>query len=101
MRARCFASKALLLAIATLLLAVGPAAAGSYSPKHLRAESFLKLQTLNDGYEPGLRRSTRPLNDLQLRLGFQYPLNIGPGAMVMRVGARTKLSQLVRFEVLF
>ena len=48
MRAQCFASKALLLAIAALLIAVGPAAAGSYSPKHLRAEGFLKLQTLND-----------------------------------------------------
>ena len=98
MKIRQSASIASLIAIVSLLLAVGPAAAGNYSPKHLRAESFLRLRALD--FEPGLKPRL-PNTEIPFEIGFRYPLAFGGASMVLHLSADTKLRRLVKFEVHF
>ncbi len=98
MSVRLFASRALPLAIAGLLIAVGSATAGDYSPKQLRAESFLRVRNLD--HEIG-RHKVLPPSELPFRLGFAYPMALARGPVVLRVEAKPKLRRLVRFEVKF
>ncbi len=98
MKIRQLASRALPLAIAGLLMAVGAAAAGDYSPERLRAESFLRLRTMD--YEPGAKRGL-PIGDRPMIVGVDYPIGFASGDLRMRFGAGKKLRQLVRFELYY
>jgi hypothetical protein len=98
--------RTLLLAFAALLIAAGSASAGNYSPAHLRAEGFLRLDTLD--YEPKvLDLRQRPKGVLfekqrsRRRIKIEYQLKQRPMGMQVRVQAKPGLRRLVNLEVRF
>lgn len=106
MEIRHIASRALLLAIAGLFIAAASASAGDYSPAHLRAEGFLRLQTLDN--EPagfGLRELPKGALFAKQRsrpkLKMQYSLKPQPMGLQLRVQAKPQLRRLVNLEVRF
>ena len=102
MKSRHFASRALPLAIACLLMAVDPAAAGDYSPKHLRAESFIPVGSPNFGPDWVKRNRGGPLPfDLRIKLAFAHPLQFGSSEVLLRLEATPKLREFVHFGLRF
>lgn len=98
---RQFVSRALWLAMAALLIAVGPAAAGDYSPQHLRAESFLPKHAHPgpDWAEP-YRAGKLPFK-LPTEFAVDRPLRVGSGDVVLRLKASPKLRRIVQFQLRF
>jgi hypothetical protein len=104
MRIRHFASRVLRLATAALLFAAGTAAAGDYAPKHLRAESFLRLES--DTLSPGPDWSEPyPASHLPFhvptRLAYAHPLRFRANEMMLRLEAKPGLRRIVRVELRF
>ena len=103
MKTRHLASKALLTTISGLLIATGPAAAGDYSPKHLRAESLLdkwsqvpRTVRYEFAEENGIVISA---SVAPVKLSFDYPFAFRQGAMLLTVEVRPKLRRIIQFKV--
>lgn len=99
-------SRALLLAIVGLLIAAGSASAGDYSPAHLRAEGFLKLQALEHASMPlDLRQLPKGALFAKQRsrahIKLQYSFKQRPMGMQVRLQAKPGLRRLVNLEVRF
>ena len=102
MNFRHFASRALPLAFTALLIAAGTVSAGDYSPKHLRAETFLRLETTSFQSNWGEPYRGRDLPfTLPTEFAFAQPLSLRSSQLLLRLEAKPKLRRIVQLELRF